>query len=79
MQLRFYNSVSTDLVTGGSGFLGRHLVERLLARGEKNIRVLDRCVLSLNFSIRPSLNRCFSTAHIRIKLYRLISFLLIII
>lgn len=29
------------VVIGGCGFLGRHIVEYLLKRGEKNIRVMD--------------------------------------
>ncbi len=30
------------LITGGTGFLGRHLIEQLVARGEQNLRVLSR-------------------------------------
>jgi sterol-4alpha-carboxylate 3-dehydrogenase (decarboxylating) len=29
------------LVVGGCGFLGRHIVEKLLARGEKEVAVFD--------------------------------------
>lgn len=29
------------LVIGGSGFLGRHIVESLLSRGEKEVAVFD--------------------------------------
>ncbi|MCC6747756.1 MAG: NAD-dependent epimerase/dehydratase family protein [Deltaproteobacteria bacterium] len=32
--------MTRTLVTGGTGFLGRHLVEHLLARGESTLRVL---------------------------------------
>ena len=29
------------LITGGTGFLGRHLTRHLLASGEKNLVILD--------------------------------------
>jgi dihydroflavonol-4-reductase len=32
----------TTLITGGTGFLGRHLIDALIARGETNLRVLTR-------------------------------------
>lgn len=32
----------TTLITGGTGFLGRHLIDALIAGGEKNLRVLTR-------------------------------------
>lgn len=33
--------VESYLVIGGSGFLGRHIVEALIARGDHNVSVLD--------------------------------------
>ena len=32
----------TTLVTGATGFLGSHVARQLVARGEKNVRVLAR-------------------------------------
>ena len=34
-------SQDSYLVIGGCGFLGRHIVEHLLARGEKSVAVFD--------------------------------------
>jgi sterol-4alpha-carboxylate 3-dehydrogenase (decarboxylating) len=34
-------SSKSFLVIGGGGFLGRYIVEQLLARGEKNVKAFD--------------------------------------
>lgn len=34
----------TTLITGGTGFLGRHLIDQLIATGERNLRVFGRTI-----------------------------------
>src|SRR5437879_1545859 len=55
------------LVTGGAGFIGSHLIDRLLDRGESVL-----CVDDFNDFYSPSIKRANVASHLNSGNYRLI-------
>jgi UDP-glucuronate 4-epimerase len=56
------------LITGGAGFIGSHLVDRLLAEGEWSITVVD----DFNDFYAPSIKRANTEAHLSNPQFKLI-------
>lgn len=56
------------LITGGAGFIGSHLVDRLLAEGDWSIKVVD----DFNDFYDPAIKRANVAAHLKEVSYKLI-------
>jgi len=56
--MRNYNSRNRVLVTGGAGFLGSHLIDRLLARGDEVV-----CVDNLFTGSKRNIEHLFQNPH----------------
>lgn len=48
---------STILVTGGAGFIGSHLVDRLISEGAKDVIVVDNMFLGSEDNIKDAINK----------------------
>ena len=57
------------LVTGGAGFIGSHLVDRLLAKGKKVV-----CVDNLLLGKKEHLSKAFQSSHFQLQIINLSDF-----
>ena len=48
---------SVILVTGGAGFIGSHLVDRLLVEKAKRVIVVDNMFLGSEFNLKNAINK----------------------
>lgn len=68
MPTKYKEEMKNILITGGAGFIGSHLVERLLAEGGWQITVVD----DFNDFYEPSIKRANLAPHISNQKFRLI-------